>query len=117
MTPLGWPNNSQPATNEGKQQAMLEYAPFVFALYLTVAEPNVFLEYIWWYPVTDGVAACPEAPSTCMAPPNWYPDAQHVVGAPKGKAVRTGNTYTRSFANVDVYLDLDNPKASKLSWR
>lgn len=116
VNPLQWPNNSQPTTNEGMQQAMLDNAPFAFALFLTVAEPTVFLEYIWWYPVTDGVTVCPDDPSSCMAPPQWYPDVDRVVGAPKGKAVRAGNTFTRSFENVDVYLDLDEPLKSKLSW-
>lgn len=117
VSPKLWPNNSQPSTNAGRAQALLDNLPLALALYLTVAEPTVFFQYVWWYPVTDGVLACPDAPDTCMGPPGWYPDVTRPLGPPDAPATRKGNVYTRKFAHADVLLDLDHPERSGVEWR
>lgn len=71
------------------------------AAYLTLAEPNIFFQYIWWYPVTDGAIPCPDDPSACAAPAAWY-NTSRVVGAPLGKATMSedGTVYTREFEHA-----------------
>ena len=55
---------------------------------------------------------------TCIAPPQWYPQVYQEVGAPRGPRVdaRDGTVLMRSFANVDVTVDLVTELAT-LSWR
>jgi len=45
-----------------------------------------------------------------------FPQYEKKLGAPKGHATRKGYVYTRSFENLDVWLDIKNKKA-KLNWK
>ena len=86
------------------------------APYLIVAEKNVFLGYAWFYSVQTGWAPCPDAPGTCTAPPQWYPDLQRPLGEPLGPAQRNGTVWTRSFAHASVYVDLADRTASRVTF-
>jgi len=122
MTPFAadgwpsWPNASQPTTTVGWQAALLAKHAFALAAYLTVAEETVFMQYEGWYSSAQGAIACPEAPQSCAAPPNWYPDLQRPLGAPAGPAVRAGKTWTRRFAHATSTLNLDQPDASGVAF-
>ena len=115
---MKWFNNTQPTTNDGWRAAMLAKHTFALAGYLTVAEPNVWMQYEGWYQMSAGAVPCPEAPETCMAPSeaDWYPDLFKPLGAPLGVAVRAGNVFTRSFQHAKSVLNLDTPDASSVTF-
>jgi hypothetical protein len=45
----------------------------------------------------------------------WHSDFEQEIGAPLGKATKTGYVYTRSFENANVTVDLEN-KTSTIEW-
>ena len=111
----GWAGNvSAPTTYAGWRAALLQYAPFALAAFLTVAEPNVFMQYqVWYNGFSQGAIPCDAAPTTCAAPSaaTWYPDWLKPIGPPLGAATRAGNVWTRRFAFATSTLDLDAPLA------
>ena len=112
-----WPRNSQPNTTDGWREALSTKHTFALAGFLTVAEVNVFMQYEGWYNgITQGVVTCPEAPESCAAPSEWYPDLYKPLGAPLAKASRVGNVFTRSFEHATSILNLDNPDQSSITW-
>ena len=75
----------------------------------------MWLQYEGWYNgITQGAIQCPDAPESCAAPLDWYPDLSAPLGPPLGPASRTGNVWTRSFQHAHVVLDVDNPDASSV---
>ena len=62
--------------------------------------------------LTQGAIQCPDAPETCAAPLEWYPQLSEPLGAPLGPAVRSGSTWRRQFEHASVLLDLDTPDNS-----
>eukprot|EP00040_Diaphanoeca_grandis_P041026 m.262397 g.262397 ORF g.262397 m.262397 type:complete len:416 (-) comp45461_c0_seq1:82-1329(-) len=111
IAPHTFPSNTPNTTDEWRA-VLSQHFNFSAALFLTVAAPTVFFEYIEWYPLNSGVVPCP----TCMAPTNWYPQVYHPVGAPKGPRKTSGTVITRSFENVDVMVDLATESA-QLTWK
>ena len=111
----GWAGaQAAPTTNEGWRAALLRYAPFALAAFLTVAEANVFMQYQAWYNgFSQGAIPCDAANTTCAAPlsTTWYPEWSQPIGAPLGPAVRVGNVWTRNFTFATSVLDLDSPLA------
>ncbi len=105
-----------PATAEGCREAMKHRLTQTLALFLIVAEPNVFFSYAWFYGLEDGYIPCPP-PIECGMPPAWYPEFSRPLGPPAGPATKTGAVFTRSFAHADVYVDLTRRVASKIVWR
>ena len=113
-----WPGNTQPTTVDGWRAAMLAKHTFALAGYLTIAGPNVFMQYQGWYNgLTQGAIACPTDPSYCSAPNPWYPDLSRPLGPPKGPAVRSGNVWRREFLHATSVLDLDHPDASQVTFQ
>lgn len=54
-----------------------------------------------------GFVPCPEAPDTCAAPPNWYPELAKPLGAPMGPRKQVGPyAWEREFEHALVHLDL-----------
>ena len=112
-----WPNGSQPTSLAGWQAALAAKHAFALCLFLTVAEPNVFMSYEGWYNgLVQGAIACPQAPQSCASPPGWYPDLDRPLGAPVGPATRAGNIWTRHFAHATSFLNLDEPDASNVTF-
>lgn len=68
------------------------------------------------YPVDDGVVPCPDNPTACMAPPEWYPIFDRVIGQPRGPPSRQGFGFTRQFEHVNVSIDFHGLGKSTLSW-
>ena len=73
----------------------------------------------FWYEVHTGYITCPEAPSSCAAPPEWYPALEPPLGVPLGARVPGANpyTWTREFEHASVYLDLNRPNASTVTFK
>lgn len=113
VAPNRWPGNTTPNTTEEWRAALENHFNFSAALFLTVAAPTVFFEYVEWYPASSGVVPCP----SCIAPTQWYPQVYQAVGPPRGPRVdsRGGTVLQRSFANVDVTVDLVTEMAT-LTW-
>jgi hypothetical protein len=69
------------------------------------------------YSSNTGYIACPEAPSSCPAPPEWFPDLKKPLGKPKGPRQLVGPyAWTREFEHASVRLDLFNRNASKVTY-
>eukprot|EP00045_Choanoeca_perplexa_P011270 m.118715 g.118715 ORF g.118715 m.118715 type:complete len:400 (+) comp15572_c0_seq1:146-1345(+) len=115
VAPFNWAKDiTTPTTNEAIAQAMLKYFPVSLAAYLTLAEANIYFQYIWWYPIRFGAIPCPDNPSACAAPTDWYNTTRR-VGAPLGKATLSddGTVYTRQFEHAtSVWNMMDELKSS-----
>lgn len=111
-----WPNDSQPNTTAGWAAAMLSKHTFALAGFLICAEANVFMQYQGWYQSTAGAVACPEAPTSCIAPnaSTWYPALYQPLGPPLGPSVRSGSVWTRNFEHARAVFDVGNPDASQV---
>ena len=99
--PNHWPGGSTPNSTAEWRAALERYFNFSAALFLTVAAPTVFFEYVEWYPAASGVVPCP----SCIAPTQWYPQVYRDVGAPRGSRVdsRGGTVLQRG---AEVVMDL-----------
>ena len=112
-----WPGRTQPNTTAGWRAALLQKHTFALALYLIAAQDNVWMQYQGWYQASAGAVACPEAPTSCIAPDPWYPALLQPLGAPLGPALRTGRgTWTRSFAHAAVVLNVEAPDTSAVTF-
>ena len=61
-----------PTNNDEWRNALRSHFPLAQAVFLSVAEENVFWFYGGtWYTADTGYIACPEDPSSCPAPPEW----------------------------------------------
>ena len=107
----GWPDPDFTWLNKEKMRlgpAKLaaearEKIVFSLACFLIAARENCYFCYSWGYRELHG---------SLLA----YPQLQIPPGRPKGDAEKTGLVYTRSFENVDVWVDLARRKAN-IQWR
>lgn len=106
-----------PQTTEEWQSALRNHFQFAHALFLSVAASNVYWMYggVWYGP--DGYLDCPEDPTSCPAPPEWYPDLEKKLGAPLGpRKMVSPYVWTRRFEHASVLLDLNRPNASSVTF-
>jgi hypothetical protein len=108
-----------PTTNDEWRDALRRHFDFAFALFLIVAEANTWFNYAGvWYELHQGYVTCPEAPESCMAPPEWYPKLDLPLGAPLGARKATGEyKWAREFAHATVAVDLSDPKECAVTFR
>ena len=111
-----WAGGNAPTSNAGWRKALVDKHPFALAMYLTLADTNVWQQYEVWYSYTQGAVQCPDDPDSCSGPDPWYPALYQPLGAPKGPPQRSGNTYTREYQHATVYLDLDTPDSSYVNF-
>eukprot|EP00039_Didymoeca_costata_P013434 m.203969 g.203969 ORF g.203969 m.203969 type:complete len:442 (+) comp15768_c2_seq3:94-1419(+) len=108
----------RPTDLEDVKKASAERLVESLAPFLIVANPTVFFSYAWFYDLNSGYYDCTDFDRlSCTAPDGWYPEFSKPIGEPSGPAVQNGNVWTRSFEHVDVYVDLANRSASKLTWK
>jgi len=107
-----------PQNNAEWRAALLEHFGFAHALFLSIAEPNMYWMYAgYWYDSSTGYIACPEDLNSCPAPPGWYPDLEKPLGEPLGARVEIAPyVWTRKFEHATVHLDLNHPKASVVTF-
>lgn len=107
-----------PQSNVEWRDALRKHFGFAQALFLTIAEPNMYWMYAgYWYTSTTGYIACPENLDSCACPPEWYPDLKRPLGAPKGpRQLVAPYTWTREFEHASVRLDLNNKDASTTTY-
>eukprot|EP00040_Diaphanoeca_grandis_P028713 m.166681 g.166681 ORF g.166681 m.166681 type:complete len:442 (+) comp31437_c0_seq1:138-1463(+) len=107
-----------PQNNNEWRHALREHFGFAHALFLSIAEPNMFWMYAgYWYPSGTGYIACPEDLESCPAPPEWYPDLDKPLGAPLGDRVMVSPyVWTRRFEHATVHLNLNMPNASGVTF-
>jgi len=99
------------------RSALLNYHTWALALYLTLAEENVWMQYMLWYNgQTQGAIPCEIAPvrdpnTKCPNPTaaEWYPNLYKPLGPPLGPYNKVGNIYTRKFLYATSTLNIDNP--------
>ena len=116
FTVTAWAGNeSVPASAAGCREAMSRRLTETLALFLIVAEPNVFFSYAWFYGMEDGYIPCPP-PLECGMPRAWYPEFSRPLGPPAGPANKSGTIYTRSFAHAEVFIDLASRAAARIVW-
>jgi hypothetical protein len=107
-----------PATAEGWQEPLVRNHTFALAGFLTVAEETVWMQYHGpsYNGMRHGAVRCPQDPSSCSAPPGWYPALLQPLGAPLGPPVRLGNVWTRDFQFARSVLNLDDPPLSSVTF-
>ena len=103
-------------TGDGVRADAALFLTQTIAPFLIVAERNVFFSFAWFYDMASGYIPCPDGVECGIPGPGWFPEFSRPIGEPKGQAVRNGNVYTRSFAHLDVYVDLDDRSKCKLTW-
>lgn len=88
------------------------------APFLIVVNPTVFFSYAWFYDLNSGYYDCGRFDAlSCTAPDGWFPEFARPLGSPKAEATVDGTVWTRSFEHADVYVDLRDRGASKITWR
>jgi hypothetical protein len=107
-----------PRNNGEWRDALRAHFGFAHALYLSVAQDNVWWMYAaYWYESHTGYLACPEDPDSCAAPPEWYADLDKPLGAPLGpRKLVAPYTWERKFEHASVRLDLNMPNASAVTF-
>lgn len=107
-----------PQSNQEWREALTKYFPFAHALYLSIAEPNMYWMYAgYWYESHTGYLPCPDDLDSCAAPVEWFPDLKKPLGKPLGPRVETAPgsyVWDRQFEHASVHLDLNQPNASKV---
>ena len=58
----------------GWKKALAKYLPFNLAAFLSVATPTTWFTQAVWYADDQGFYTCPDAPTTCAAPEDFYAD-------------------------------------------
>ena len=108
-----------PVNNSMWRDALRSHFAFAQALFLTIAAENVYWFYGgYWYSSNTGIVACPQDPTSCPSPPEWYPDLEKPLGEPLGERVEVSPyVWTRDFKYATVRLDLFNRSASKVTYR
>ena len=93
----------------GWKKALAKYLPFNLAAFLSVATPTTWFTQAVWYADDQGFYTCPDAPTTCAAPEDFYADyLQKPLGKPLGARKAAGPyKWTREFEHASVTLDLN----------
>ena len=105
-------------TNELKKVHGAAALPWAHAAYLLSAAPNTYMSYGWWYQMSTGNVPCPEDPSSCSCPDEWYPALQRPTGKPLSPRRRVGGTvWARDFEKVSVQVDLGNFSDVSFLWK
>ena len=115
--PRRLPANETPTTPEGLQALMLREFNTALALFLLVAEDNVWWGYSWFWGVDDFTPF--GTGHTC--PDGFYPQLKCPLGAPLGPAAKVGSTwrymYQREFGSATVTVDLHDRAATGVQWK
>eukprot|EP01083_Nonionella_stella_P080189 220213_1 len=116
-----WPpsyNAVTPKTYEELQNASAALVTFPLAVYLCgIYNEYVYFNYAWWYGVNEGYVPCPDDPSSCACPLNWYKEFTNKLGKPTTGAIMTDIfKCNRSFENANVYVDLEDSSSAFIQW-
>ncbi|MCK4959274.1 MAG: twin-arginine translocation signal domain-containing protein [Planctomycetes bacterium] len=99
-----WQNKEKMKLSPAKLAAEArEKIAFSLACFLIAARENCYFSYSWGYRERHGSLLD-------------YPQLKNPPGRPKTNAKKNGFVYTRSFKNVDVWVDLPKRKAN-IQWR
>lgn len=93
---------------------------FPLAAFLAAAERYSYMQYSWGWNRTpvqpdNGVILYSDKESS-RVDPTWYPEFLRPLGAPLGDAEVNGYVFTRSFAQAEVWVDLETHEA-QIDWR
>ena len=116
-----WPstyNAKTPTTHQQVQNASSVLITFPLATYLCgIYNKYVYFNYAWWYDIMQGYVPCPDDPTSCDCPLDWYPEFVNRLGQPLGDGIITDNTKcNRSFENATVYVDLNDDFSAEIIW-
>ena len=92
---------------QDKVRYMKKNLDYPLAIFLIIAEKNAFFSY------QQGVNANPGAEEVWDS--TFIDELTRSLGEPLGDPVKNGYIFTRSYENVDVWLDLETEKAT-LTW-
>jgi len=100
-------------TNTLRKELGARALPWAHAAYLLAAAPGTYMSYGWWYQLNTGYVPCPDDPTSCSCPDEWYPALDKPTGAPLGPrrsvpGAGSGHVWTRDFERVSVTVDLAN---------
>lgn len=105
-------------TNELRKTYGAAALPWAHAAFLLSVAPNSYMSYGWWYQISTGYVPCPDDPSSCACPDEWYPALKKPTGKPLGPRRRiAGTVWARDFEKVSVRVDLGNFSEVSLVWK
>eukprot|EP01083_Nonionella_stella_P150277 478463_1 len=115
-----WPSwyAKTPTTNKAIKDASVSLITFPLAVFLCgIAHKNVYFSYGWWYDINHGYIPCPDNPSSCCSPVDWYPEFTNDLGEPLTGPIMTEKyKCNRSFEHANVYVDLSDDKSALIEW-
>ena len=85
------------------------------APFLIVANRNIWWSYAWFYSPSSGWYPCTD--DSCVGPAEWYPLFSKPLGEPISPPTCTGGfKWTRKYAHAQVFVDLEDPSAARITW-
>jgi len=115
VKPMTWANNTQPKTPQGLREMIGQEFNPALALFLLVAEANMWLGYSWFWLLSDYIPFGPDH----TTPDNFYPELKCPLGPPLGPPERVtpqGWQFVRQYQHATVKADLSNQHATHVVW-
>lgn len=78
------------------------------------------MSYGWWYQLATGYVPCPDDPTSCACPDEWYPNLARPTGKPLGPRRRvgaSGHVWARDFEKLSVQVDLADFASVQFQWK
>eukprot|EP01084_Bolivina_argentea_P078388 142228_1 len=116
-----WPTDYDvtPNTREGIQKAAVEKLSFPLASFLCgMVYEYMYFGYAWFWNIDQGWVTCPDDPSSCDAPVNWYKEFTNKLGRPLSDPIMT-DIYkcNRTFEYAEVYVDVNDNTSAVITWK
>lgn len=111
-----WPKlyGKTPNTTLEIQDAASKLLKYPLAIYLCgIYDKYTYFGYSWFWGTDSGWIPCPNDPTSCDAPKEFFKEFTSKLGEPKTRGIMT-DTFkcNRSFENANVYVDIrDNTSA------
>eukprot|EP01084_Bolivina_argentea_P083044 150354_1 len=114
--PVGY--GQTPTTLDEVRNAALELITYPLATYLCgIYNQYFYFAYAWLWNMNQGWVPCPNDPSSCSAPTDWYKEFQNKLGKPLSDGIMTDKTKcNRTFENAKVYVDLNDNSSAIIEW-
>ena len=115
-----WPKNYgiTPNTTLEIQKASVKLLKFPLAIYLCgIYNKYTYFGYAWFWDVLEGWIPCPDNPTSCDSPINFYTEFMNKLGKPKSKGIITDKfKCNRSFEHAQVYVDITDNNSAQIKW-
>eukprot|EP01084_Bolivina_argentea_P215457 365794_1 len=114
--PIGY--GITPNTSQGIQEAATKLITYPLALYLCgIYNKYTYFGYAWFWDILQGWIPCPDDPTSCDCPIDFYKEFAAKLGKPKSNGIMT-DTFkcNRSFEYANVYVDIQDNVSAIIDW-